>query len=209
MARHQLFAVMRDLAHCGLVTPCGDRDLGQHWLRKWLVVWRHQAITWTNVDWSSVESSDIHIRAISQEMPRPSITKIHLKITHLKFNSNFPGASDLTYLFHRSVQRIQGHIRSWSHSPDLDTWHRLDKGLVSSHQYLGISWGYKTHLYLYDNIMREEIMSLWWPLSGLWNRYHSNKSSHRNTVEDFVLVDSIWIDGYETFNWCAPCWLLC
>ena len=47
--------------------------------------WRHQAITWTNVDWSSVESSDIHIRAISQEMPQLSITKIHLKTTYLKF----------------------------------------------------------------------------------------------------------------------------
>ena len=42
---------------------------------------RQQAITWTNVDWSSVKSSDIHIRAISQEMPQPSITKICLKIT--------------------------------------------------------------------------------------------------------------------------------
>ena len=42
--------------------------------------WRHQAITRTNADWSSVKSSDIHIRAISQEMPQPSITKIHLKI---------------------------------------------------------------------------------------------------------------------------------
>ena len=29
--------------------------------------------------------SNIHIRAISQEMPQPSITKIHLKITNLKF----------------------------------------------------------------------------------------------------------------------------
>ena len=31
-------------------------------------------------DWSSVKSSDIHIRAISEEMPQPSITKICLKI---------------------------------------------------------------------------------------------------------------------------------
>ena len=54
------------------------------------------AITWTNVDWSSVKSSDIHIRAISQEMPQPSITKIRLKMTYLKFNSNFPGANELT-----------------------------------------------------------------------------------------------------------------
>ena len=80
---------------CGLAAPYGDKDLDQHWLRKWLVAWWHQAITWSNVDWSSVNSSDIHIRAISQEIPPPSITKICLKITCLKFHSNFPGANKL------------------------------------------------------------------------------------------------------------------
>ena len=46
----------------------------------------HQAITWTNVDWSSVKSSDIHIKAISQEMPQPSITEICLEMTYQKFD---------------------------------------------------------------------------------------------------------------------------
>ena len=32
-----------------------------------LHAWRHQAITWTNVDWSSAKSNDIHIRAISRD----------------------------------------------------------------------------------------------------------------------------------------------
>ena len=40
------------LTHCGLMTQYGDRDLGQRWLRYWLVAWQHQAITWTNVDLS-------------------------------------------------------------------------------------------------------------------------------------------------------------
>ena len=44
-----------------------------------------------------MRSSDIHLRAISQEIPRPSITKIHLKITYLKFHSNLPGANALTH----------------------------------------------------------------------------------------------------------------
>ena len=79
------------------MTPYGDRDLGQHWLRQWIVAWRHQAITWTNVDWSSVKCSDIHIRAISQETPQPSITEICLKITYLKFHSNFPGANEFNW----------------------------------------------------------------------------------------------------------------
>ena len=64
--------------------------------------WRHQAITWTNIDWSSMKSSDIHIGAISQQMPQSSITKICLKITF-----EFPRANELmnwtftfwTYLF--------------------------------------------------------------------------------------------------------------
>ena len=43
--------------------------------------------------------SDIHIRAISQEMPQPSITKICLKITCLKYHSNFQGVNELTITF--------------------------------------------------------------------------------------------------------------
>ena len=39
--------------------------------------------------------SGVHIRTISQEIPQPSITKIHLKITYLNFHSNFPGANEL------------------------------------------------------------------------------------------------------------------
>ena len=41
------------------------RDLCQHWFRQWLVAWWHQAISWTNVDLSSLRSSDVHLRAIS------------------------------------------------------------------------------------------------------------------------------------------------
>ena len=57
--------------------------------------WRHQAITWTNVDLSSVGSSDIHLRASSQEIPQPSMTEIIWKIKYLKFHLNFPGANEL------------------------------------------------------------------------------------------------------------------
>ena len=79
------------------MTAYGDRDLSQHWLRLWLVAWQHQAITWANVHWSSAKSSDIHIGAISQEMPQPSVIKICLKITCIKFNSKFPGANELMF----------------------------------------------------------------------------------------------------------------
>ena len=75
--------------------PYGDRELGQPWLRWWLAAWRHQAITWTNVDLSSAMSCGFHVRAIQQEMPQSSIPKICLKITCLKFHSNFPWTNEL------------------------------------------------------------------------------------------------------------------
>ena len=72
------------LPYCGLVISYADKDLGQHWLTQvMLVAWWHQAITGTNVDLSSVRSSDIHLRVISQDVTQPSITKINLKITYL------------------------------------------------------------------------------------------------------------------------------
>ena len=63
------------------MTPYGNINLDQRWLRQWLVAWRHQAITWTNVDLSSVRSSGVHLSAILQEMPQPSVTEISLIIT--------------------------------------------------------------------------------------------------------------------------------
>ena len=71
------------ITHHGLVMPYDDIYVGQHWLRKWLVAWWHQAITGTNVDLSQVRSSDINLGAISQ---KPWISKISLKITYKKFH---------------------------------------------------------------------------------------------------------------------------
>ena len=50
-------------------------------LEKLFVAWQHQAITWTNVEFSSLRSNDIHMKAILQETPQPSVTEISLKIT--------------------------------------------------------------------------------------------------------------------------------
>ena len=78
--------VGKDLFHCCLVTPYDDRDLGQHWLRQsWLLAWRHQAISYTNVYLSPVWSSFIHLKAFSREITQPLWTKINMKSTYLKF----------------------------------------------------------------------------------------------------------------------------
>ena len=83
------------LTHCGLVTPYGGIDLGQHWLRKWLVAWRHQAITWTNVDLSSIRYSDIHWRTtsnLSHQWP-----KLAGKLLIWIFFYNLPGTNELIH----------------------------------------------------------------------------------------------------------------
>ena len=86
------------LTHWGLVTPYGDRGLGQHLFKQWLVARRHQAITWTNVDLSSLMSSDNHLCASLQDIAQPSVTEIIWKIKYLKFHSDFPGTIKLNYI---------------------------------------------------------------------------------------------------------------
>ena len=52
--------VLRMLCHCLMSINSlwsSDKDPGQHWLKLWLVTWRHQTITWANVGLSSVRPS--------------------------------------------------------------------------------------------------------------------------------------------------------
>ena len=72
----------------GLVTPYGDRDMGQHWVRQWIAAWRHQTITRTNVDLSPLRSSGTNLRAISREIPQPSTIEISLQNYWSKIYSN-------------------------------------------------------------------------------------------------------------------------
>ena len=84
------------LTHCGLVTPYGNMELGQHWLRYWLVAWRHQAITWTNVD-LFVRSHGIHLRGLSLDDVKIPINKTRLKIAVLKWHPGLPRANELKH----------------------------------------------------------------------------------------------------------------
>ena len=76
----------RILIHYYLVLLYGDIAQGQHWLRWWLVAWRHQAITWTNVVFSLVMISGVYLRAISQQLSQGTVVynkfeNILLKLT--------------------------------------------------------------------------------------------------------------------------------
>ena len=96
--RHRSGSTLAQVMACCLTAP-------SHYLNQcWLVIskvlwhwseWRHQAITWTNVDLSSVRSCDIDLRAISWETPKPLITKFDLKIPQLIFHFNLPGANEI------------------------------------------------------------------------------------------------------------------
>ena len=61
------------LTRCGLVTSYGD-NLGQHWLRKWFVAWRHEAIS-CNIALSKV------FCAIHLLYPRHVLGNYNFKIT--------------------------------------------------------------------------------------------------------------------------------
>ena len=77
------------LTHCGPVTSYGDIGLSQHWLRKWLVAWWHQAITWPNVDLSSIGFCGILQSAIYMNWSNQQLEKFVAKL----YFSNYPQTS--------------------------------------------------------------------------------------------------------------------
>ena len=64
----------------------------------------------TNVDWSSVRSGDIHLRAISQVIDQPSVTEISLKITHFILIPQGPMSSSTKHL---DVASSHSHSVFW------------------------------------------------------------------------------------------------
>ena len=48
-------------------SPWHQRALGQHWFKSWFVAWRHQAITWTDANVSSIRPQEyISVKFYSQ-----------------------------------------------------------------------------------------------------------------------------------------------
>ena len=54
---------------------------------------------WLNIN----VSSDHQLRAISREMPQPSITKVSLKIAFMIFHANLPGANELVKVWRKNT----------------------------------------------------------------------------------------------------------
>ena len=89
-----VYRSMRFKTNCGLVTPYGSFKFESSLAEVWLGAWRHRAIAWTNFDLSSVRFSDIHLKAVSRQIPQPSITKISMKIIILNLHWNLSGAHE-------------------------------------------------------------------------------------------------------------------
>ena len=73
------------------MTPYGDINLGQHWLKKWFVAYRHQTIIWTNPDFPLVGFCSIHLKAVSQWVTSYYYIKWAWKLYVLELLSHFPG----------------------------------------------------------------------------------------------------------------------
>ena len=64
------------------MTPCGDTDIGEHWLRYWIVAWRHLVITWSNVVLSPEMLFGIHVKGIAQDIRAlPHVSNLCSEIT--------------------------------------------------------------------------------------------------------------------------------
>ena len=115
-------------------TGTGESKVG-NWT--WLVAWRHQANTWTNVDLSSVRSSGIHLRAISLEIPQAPFTKVSLKITYVKLNLNSPGANELMAVSISAVKlQVPCSINATREVPvhlNENVWNLIDTSLTQWH----------------------------------------------------------------------------
>ena len=84
------------LTQWSLVTAYGVIEHSQHWFMWWLVAWRHQAITWIIVDFSSLMLCDRHLKAISQRVHTLLFCIMSLKIIFLKLLPYHPWANELT-----------------------------------------------------------------------------------------------------------------
>ena len=121
-------------------------DLGQHWLRLWLVVWRHQAIIGTNDDFSLMR---FHLRAIPQRAPHLLFHIMIFKIILSKSLPLLPGTKQFKdkiwtkfcvfyFICFYIVMAVRGGYNSrmlhWRWDRDTLQWRHNGRDSVSNHQ---------------------------------------------------------------------------
>ena len=92
------------LTHCGLVTPNGDTDMDQHWLRL-----PNVTITCNNVDLSSAKSSDNNVMGIPQDATTWHVPLCATLSAKYLINSSPPGQNGR----HSGRRYFQMHFLQW------------------------------------------------------------------------------------------------
>ena len=93
----------------------GGTDLCQHWFRQWLVAWQHQAITWTNIDLSSMSSLGfcdiLTLHQFRRNLSRLWFLKLVWKIDTYKITStSLRGQGDSTLRQRQDVRDFTDNI---------------------------------------------------------------------------------------------------
>ena len=144
-----------------------------------------------------MKSSDIHIRAISQEIPQLSITKIHLKIPYLKFHTNFPGANELIIqCFHYKM------VQYSYHSPAIATWRRvcIREGVVTNPPQRTTQTPHST-----NSVVLATRCCASWPISSATattgcESWEDLLPTHpRGCQSCWIIRHTMWVTG---MNWC-------
>ena len=91
----------------------------------------HYLKSWTNIDFSSVRFNDVHLTAISQDIPQPSITEFSLKITYGNFHSNLPGDNEL--MCKSQYMYIIITMKGWTRQYQRQQWDSVDRSVCLTH----------------------------------------------------------------------------
>ena len=159
--RHRSGSTLAQVMACCLAAP-------SHYLTQcWLII---------------RESSDHQLRAISQEIPQPSVTKVSLKISYLKLCLNLPG--------HNELRLCRETVRVSKVACDLSWIPRLLKLFVS---FLGSIFGF-TKAHVRCTISCNETCQIWmWWLTVEW--YFDNSEG------------PVTYPGYQGFpTYCQSTW---
>ena len=96
------------------MTPCGDINLGQLWLKWWLSAWWRQANTRTSADLSLVKFRGIHLGAILQWVPKLLSCITSLKMIISQLLPHFPVANEFNTDLGRIIDIvISPSVMSW------------------------------------------------------------------------------------------------
>ena len=155
------------------------KNSGQHCLRQWLVARWHQVITRANADFSFMTSCGIHLRAISQQVPKLLFWIASLKIIFFKLLPHLPGANDLKCPLH-----LFRYVYIPSHSSNIMNIYE-DMQIIT-----------KTSTFEYHEYVQSSAVITWSNSTGTEAEYQWYAGSTKDTPY-LALTGELW----GVFNW--------